>query len=363
MERTKIKMIKNGTYILETLGEIKPLSPESSLMRLKFKDIEEEAVMFGNYKESLFFIGKTVIVEFREEYIEGQIMSTVNNLTVMNQVTVLDRKENLKLYTDFDFSTGSNIVFQNLNEGDLIEKAIMYCKEVKFESSAKATWAKLTVIDKNRRVGYLRVFDYDERSEELAGGYIKCSMRVTKYGFVATDIYVAEGIGISANPQVAIAKEYILSVVQEDEHLQNFVNQYDLINRIENYAFEEGEEVGMLLVRLAIELSFINETENLSNQLDLELLRRLAVAKKAYVVNTPATSTYSKELQALIVVTTNQHMSRDRKILCCMDDEENSPFKLIEREYYKHVESLAKTIIAINGPEGYVSTLEGIKRK
>lgn len=353
-------MILNGTYTLEAVGEVRQLSPTTTLMSVKFKTIDEIAYMYGNYADTLSFLDKEVIVEFREEFLDGQARTVITNITVVNKVITLDRTEGLKLYTDFEFNTGSNVIFDNIAEGELIEKAIVYCKTVEQEASAKASWVKLTVVDKLRRIGYIRVFDADHSSKIFEGKYVKCAMRKTKFGFNATDVYLQSDINISINPKVAIAKQYVMATVVEDSVLSGFVTKFDLINKIETYNYEEGEETGMLLVRLAIELSMINETVNLSDKIDIELLKRLAVASKAYVISSPETSTYSRELQSLIVVTAYPDIARDRKVLCCFDNESGSPYKLIEREYYKHIQAMAKTLIAIDGPEGYMSTLEGV---
>lgn len=354
-------MLQPGTYLLESVGVVRELSPATQLLLVRFAYNDEDCYMFGNYNDTMEFINKKVIVEFREEMVEGKIASVVNNITVVNQVTGIERTDKLKLYTDHEYTIGANVIFKNIQEGETVDKAIVLCKLAEKESSDRASWVKLTVLDKNRNIGYIRVFDADGDGKAFEGKYIKCAVRKTKFGFNATDVYVKDDVSVSQNPKVKIAREYVEANVAEDETLYSYISKFNLLDKIELYNHEEGEEQGMLMVRLAMEISFINEMENLTNEVDLEMLRRLAVASKSYVVSTPDTTTYSKTLQSIIALTTHT-ISKDRKLLVALDDSAESPIKIIEREIYDNIQSLAKSLIKISGPEGYISTLEGIKR-
>lgn len=355
-------MLANGQYKVEKIGVVKETAPNIHLITIKFYYNEDIVYAFGRYDDYLGYVDNLVTVEFRYEIIEGHESQVVNNLTVIHQVVTLDREDGLKLYTNDLQNIGSNIVFGDIKDGELVERAIVFCQDSQRESSDKASWVKLKVIDNRRRVTYLRMFDPDNEGEHLIGKWIKCRMRKTKYGFNTTDVMLHEELTIDANPNVVIAERFVQSHIASDLILSDYCNKYNLLQKIKDYSYEYGEEQGMLLVRLAMELSVIEETKNMSDQIDIELLKRLAVTSKSYTIHTPSTTTYSRNLQNIIAIA-GHTISKDRKLICCLDEGKDAPEVILEREYYLHVNNLAKTLVRINGPEEIKSTLEGMKRK
>lgn len=352
--------MKNGQYKLVKLEKVKEASPQVDLIRVYFEHLEHELVyMFGRYNEVVQYLDQDVLVDFREEIVDGAFVPCVASLSVISQVTTLDKEEGIKLYIDEDFELGtSNLVFNDLHEGDSIEKAIMYCIDHKYESSAKATWAELTVLDKKRSVRKLRVFDPDRDSTKFKGCFIKAFVKYTKYGLVASDVYLHSEATVDANPLVAIAMRSIQKAISNDTLLIEVVNNEGFLDKLPNYNLEEGYEAGFMAVRLAVELALIAQTRNISKHLDQELLTRLAVCEKLFVVTNREKATASLHMQNIIKLT-KYPLARNKPLFTAID--KDSHINLPEVAFYEGIKKSASVVVDLYSQHNYTTVEDLLK--
>lgn len=346
--------MNNGQYKLSKITNVEEVSMGVDLIQLYFGDgLHESVYMFGEYNEVLQYLDKEVIVEFRTEIVKGQLHKVVANLGVVTTVTTLAQEDNIKLFLEEDLEIGtSNILFSELAPGDVVDKAIMYCIDHKYESSAKATWAKLTVLDRKRNMSYLRVFDPDRDSVDLKGSFIKCALRMSDYGLQTQDIMVHSEGSVDSNPLVVIAERAIYNALQDDKILLDYMSAKNILEKMKTYNLEEGLEAGFMTVRLAVELMLIQQTANISKHLDVELLKRMAVCEKAYVVTNKSTTLLSHETQNIILISSHI-LARDKTLTASLDS--NRQINLAECAFYNGIKKAADVVVSMYGVNDYQS--------
>jgi len=310
-------------YTLTALSELKAWDADTSLYLCTFDNGVKEAYANMLRSTALEFLDQRVIVDFRKDMYEGNIVDFVNTLTRVSQVNVLERVHNLRLYSE-PTDNMCNIDFRDIENGTLINNAVVYCTQHVYEDSAKASWARLTVLDRGRRVSSIRLFTPDSRKENFAGRYIKCDLKKTAYGLQTQDIIVLDGV-YPTNPDIDIAKEFIVSTLRDDTKLCAYMDSIQLINSLSNYV---SLEKGFELVRLAMELDLAVEMTNLSPSINIELIKRAIVVSyshltKANLALTPlvkntillAYSEFNSDVQLFQMLDDNEEESAERLML------------------------------------------------
>lgn len=347
-EIRKVKSVEAVNFIDDT----------TSLLSITF-DNDDVAYMFELYSNIAPFIGKDVIVAFRREMVNGKLENVVVTWAQRSVVTTLDKEKSIKLYADEMPDIGSNVLFMNLNEGDMKQNAIVYCDSVWKGSSAKATWVSFRVLDKKRNVAELKVFNPENTDiADYAKRYLICDIFKNKYGLSTQGVYIKDGISISANPEVALAKQYILEVLTEDEPLLNTVQELMLLEAMEIYCpVDYVAEAGSVLIQTAIELSLARDMRNLTKRLDITHLYRIIVMSKSYVFTHTIDSPLSKELQA-IMKTTGCRNILSKRLLNAL--EANPQRKQIEREVYEGLVKLSVPMLQSIHTTGLVLSTDKI---
>lgn len=225
------------------------------------------------------YIGKEVIVSYRNDMYLGQIRPFVNTFVLPCKVSTLDKKDGIKLYANAT-DNFSNMSFNDIACGETKNGCIVYCISQKFETSEKSVWVTLLVRDKMFRVAKLRLFHYD-KSIDFSGSYIICAMTRNDYGF-KTDM-VAPAVGeCPDNYEIKIAEEFILNYFAGDDAAMQYITKMHLIAYMKDYM---DVEKGYIVVRLAQELSLCDALYNITNGVDIKAISHALLADKSFVRN------------------------------------------------------------------------------
>lgn len=324
-------------YKCTAVNKIKDISNEYSLLKIEFDGGLLSSYMIANYTQTLDFINKDVEVTFRQDLFEGKLEQFVNNIVVIATVNTLDKTDNFKLFSDKKDSL-SNVCFADLQPGQVVNNAILYCTEHIYEDSAKAYWANLTVLDSCYRVRHLRLFSPKNREANFSGSYIKCDIRVTPYGLTTEDIYPQDQMP-HVNPEVTIAKEYVLRVVADDEKLQEYINSLHLLDILEQTVYKEK---GYALVCLARELYVMFELSNLTNTFNLVDLKRAIVASYGHYAY-PSFECSNTVTSALALI--KSPLRQEANLYRILDAEKNK--ETPERKIYLQIKEFVKTLTSI----------------
>lgn len=324
-------------YKCTAVNKVKDISTEYSLLKIEFDGGLLSSYMIANYTQTLEFVNKDVDVTFRQDLFEGKLEQFVSNIVVIATVNTLDKTENFKLYSDEKDSL-SNVCFSDLQQGQTVRNAILYCTEHVYEDSAKAHWANLTVLDSCYRVRHLRLFSPKTRDANFSGSYIRCDIRVTPYGLTAEDIYPQDQMP-HINPEVSLAKEYILNVTADDGKLLEYINSIHLLDVLEQTTFKEK---GYALVCLARELYVMFELSNLTNTFNLVDLKRAIVASYGHYAY-PSFKCSNTVTAALALM--KSPLRQESVLYSILDSEKDN--ETPERKIYLQIKEFVKTLTSI----------------
>lgn len=312
-------------------------------MEIGFEDQSDTAFMFGVYTEVVGLLNQEVVASFRNEMIKGELRQCINNLSVLTKVIALDRKERVKLFVADMPDTHSNILFSDIDLGETRLNCIVYCTSVVVDSSPKAVWISLQIMDKKRNVSEVKLFDPERKTADFAGRYLKMDLRKNKYGFNATDIFLIDSLTSSANPEIDLAKNFIIQAIQSDSKLVEVVQKSNILQAMMDYLDEEEPERGYIIVRVAMEMAQALEMLNMSPIVDVELLLRAIVLNRGYVLTRKENSTRSKQMHNLINATTYASSMVNNKMLCLL--ETDPEVDLLEVSVYRQIRETVNILI------------------
>lgn len=314
-----------------------------SLMEVIFTD-DTSAIYTADYSRALSFLNKEVIVELRDDVYHGTIRKFISTLTQTTVTNVLSRESNLKL-----FAEDSREIFSTIAWGDITEAgatgALLFCTNVQFEKSDKAYWAKLTCLDRNRQSAIVRLFSPERDSANYNGRYIKMTLKKSKNYFNATRVELEQGMAPAVNPEIQIAKTFILDVLRPYEDIIQYLEKTRLLEYIERYNLDEDIEPGYEMVRLAMEVEMIDNLKNVTNQLNIGAMLKHAVIGRSYCITNDGKIVKSKRLQ-------NLYMAIEHKVIksaldMCLLDPENERV-VPERGILESFHNLASQLALVN---------------
>lgn len=293
------------------------------------------ALWIYKYSDALQYVNKEVIVEYRDDIYKGVLRKFINTLTVLTVVSTLDKKENIRLYSN-QIDEHSNITFCDLNDGDSKVHAIMYCVEQTYESSARASWCSLTVRDKMMRIATLRLFDYD-KEVDFTGKYISADIRKSKYGLQCEMVYEVSS-EFTENIEVTIGRQFIMNHFSDDETALKFINSTGIL---EGLATQVDYERGYGIVRLAMELAMTEQFYNVTNDIKIKAIEHALLASYSYVTNTTPLSAAIRS----VVVASRYSWPDVLTVLKLLDPAcEDRP---VEYEVYMNIKKTIASIIDI----------------
>lgn len=227
---------------------------------------DTQAYWFYDYGEALKFVGKEVIVSYRDDFYKGNKVTAINTIVVPTTINVLDKHVALKLYSDAE-DNKSNLSFNDIPLGTSKDGCIFYCCSQSRQASARADWLELLIRDKSFRIAKVRLFSPDN-IPELEGKYCIATLKRTQYG-LQSDMIAPTSTEVAPNPEIDIAEEYISQYFANDQEALSFINNNALIQAMRNYL---DYEKGYALVRLAMELCMCEQLYNITKDIDVRTL-------------------------------------------------------------------------------------------
>lgn len=278
---------------------IKSLGAENGTELLEVTiDNAVTALWFYDYSAALQYLNKDVIVDYRQDIYKGNMCQFIKTFVIPTEVSTLSSHENIKLYCDQE-DNFSNLSFNEIADGETRPDCIVFCISQSFKSSGNAVWQELIIRDRTMHVAKLRIFNYANNNLDFTGSYVKTELIRNQYGF-RTEFIIPAGIDeVHINPEIPIAKQFIQNYFAGDSIANDLITNtrvLDFLNEDLDY------EIGYGLVRLAMELSMIDNLNNITKDVDVEAIGRAALCSRLYV--TKPKSILSK---SIINVTTAMH--------------------------------------------------------
>ena len=283
------------------------------------------------------YLNDEVIATFRQDMYNGSIAKFVNTIAKVGVVHTLERSNNVKLYVDVT-DNHSNIRFKEIEDGGTAVNAIVYVTDIRFDSSARAEWADLTVMDQARKIAQLRIFSPDSKIQDFKGRYVMCDIRKNRYG-LSTDSVVTVDNAFPFSPEVEISERFLMDAFAEDADILTLLAE----TKFADFAKKVVDlEPGYILVRLAIELDVASELANLVKEVDVDLIKRCLLIEKFNVFQ--QTSPYRNDIVTFVTASRYKFDHKNEVLLTLYSDEEKFS---MERVVLKQVREMADTIINV----------------
>ena len=310
---------------------------EQQLMRLTFDEGKDSAYIIWSHANLVQYLNDEVIATFRQDMYNGTISKFVNTIAKVGVVHTLERSNNVKLYVDVT-DNHSNIRFKEIEDGGTAVNAIVYVTDIRFDSSARAEWADLTVMDQARKIAQLRIFSPDSKIEDFKGRYVMCDIRKNRYG-LSTDSVVTVDNAFPFSPEVEISERFLMDAFAEDADILTLLAE----TKFADFAKKVVDlEPGYILVRLAIELDVASELANLVKEVDVDLIKRCLLIEKFNVFQ--QTSPYRNDIVTFVTASRYKFDHKNEVLLTLYSDEEKFS---MERVVLKQVREMADTIINV----------------
>lgn len=310
---------------------------EQQLMRLTFDEGKDSAYIIWSHANLVQYLNDEVIATFRQDMYNGTIAKFVNTIAKVGVVHTLERSNNVKLYVDVT-DNHSNIRFKEIEDGGTAVNAIVYVTDIRFDSSARAEWADLTVMDQARKIAQLRIFSPDSKIQDFKGRYVMCDIRKNRYG-LSTDSVVTVDNAFPFSPEVEISERFLMDAFAEDADILTLLAE----TKFADFAKKVVDlEPGYILVRLAIELDVASELANLVKEVDVDLIKRCLLIEKFNVFQ--QTSPYRNDIVTFVTASRYKFDHKNEVLLTLYSDEEKFS---MERVVLKQVREMADTIINV----------------
>lgn len=310
---------------------------EQQLMRLTFDEGKDSAYIIWSHANLVQYLNDEVIATFRQDMYNGSIAKFVNTIAKVGVVHTLERSNNVKLYVDVT-DNHSNIRFKEIEDGGTAVNAIVYATDIRFDSSARAEWADLTVMDQARKIAQLRIFSPDSKIQDFKGRYVMCDIRKNRYG-LSTDSVVTVDNAFPFSPEVEISERFLMDAFAEDADILALLAE----TKFADFAKKVVDlEPGYILVRLAIELDVASELANLVKEVDVDLIKRCLLIEKFNVFQ--QTSPYRNDIVTFVTASRYKFDHKNEVLLTLYSDEEKFS---MERVVLKQVREMADTIINV----------------
>lgn len=317
--------------LLESLGV------EQQLMRLTFDAGRDTAYIIWSHANMLHYLNDEVIATFRNDMYNGTVCKFINTIAKVGVVHTLERNHNIKLYVDVT-DNHATVRFKDIADGSTAVNVIIYVVDIRFDSSARAEWADLTVMDQARKLAQLRVFSPDSKALDFKGRYVMCDIRRNKYG-LSTDSLVTVDNAFPYSPEVEISEHFLIEAFADDPDILTLLAE----TKFSAFAKKIVDlEPGYILVRLAIELDLALEISNLVKEVNTDLIKRCLLLEKFNVFK--QTSPYHKDIVAFATASQYKYEHKNDVLLTLYSDDVRFN---AERVILSKVKEMADTIIQV----------------
>lgn len=257
---------------------------DSDLLKVTIDNVTE-AFWIYDHAEALKYLNQEVIVDYRWDIFKGEKKQFINTFCMPTVVQTLDKHDNFRLYVDVE-DNQSNVSFNEINNGETRQGCIVFCVSSEYKSSPSAQWMELIIRDRLMRVATLRLFDYSTKAVEYTGKYVMTELAKSKYGFTSELISPIAGESIP-NPELEIAKKFIVNFFKDDNWACDYMNKHNIVGFLSEAV---DYEVGYGLVRLAMELSMLENYHNLTKDFDLVAIGQALLCARGHVCRSSALS-------------------------------------------------------------------------
>lgn len=248
-------------------------------------DNDVQSLWFYSEVKAMEFVGKDVIAEYRSDVYKGNLERVISTFTMPTRINTLDKKENIRLYCD-QVDNNANLIFDEVELGEAKMGCIVYCVSCEYKSSPNAVWMEMLIRDKKMHVAKLRIFDYANKEANFAGQYIMTELSRNAYGFQSTFAKPVTG-EVPTNPEIDIAKQFIMNYFADDAVSLDYISTTRVLDFLsETIDYEQGYG----LMRLAMELSMVDNLVNITRDIDVSAIGRALLASRGHITRTSAMS-------------------------------------------------------------------------
>lgn len=328
---------------IKSINKLEDISSDMCIMDVVFTD-NTSAKYVSSYSNALNFLDKDVAIELRDDLFHGRVEKFISTLSVTTVATTLDRDTNFKLYSEDAGQIYSTIAFPDIPDSGVMG-AIMFCTNVKLERSDKSTWFRFTCLDRNRKSCNVRLFDPIRDTANFIGRYVKMDIRKGKFDYIATKVSIEMGTAPEANPEIRVARAFILDIIKDYPTIMDFVTHSNILDYIEKYNIDEEIEPGYEMVRLAIELEQIRNFNNITNGLDVQAMMKACILYRGYCISDNDSTVKSKPLQNIYVAIQNNGI-KSKMEMHLLDRE--TELRTAEYELLNDIRGIADKIVKVN---------------
>lgn len=317
---------------------IESINVDTDLIEVTFSD-DSTAYMLYKYSNSLKFVDQEVIVSFRDDIYKGQVRSFVNTIAIPTHVNLYDKETDFKLYTDVE-DNQSNIIFKEMELGDIRINAIMYCTAQQYKSSERtqANWVELIVRDKMWKYTKLRLFDPEFKDSVFTGTYIQCDVSKSIYGLTTSCIAKCNKVP-QVDTDVDLACKYVSQAIN-DQTLRDFVERVNLLDMCKEYLSEDGK--GHEIIRMAFELETLKSVKNMLKGFDANLVEATLVMSHSFTLK--PNSTFTENFRN-ITITSTSGVENSGAIMHVLDDNPKEEVLDIERRIVRTIKKTAEDLV------------------
>jgi hypothetical protein len=313
---------------------LEAINDQTSILKVTIDD-NVTALMLMDYTDALKFLNQEVVYSLRKDVYKQEVVNFIATLTRPVSVNTYDKTDSVKLFCEASDSN-SNVSFSDIEEGETISNAVVYCADQLFESSEKAFWCKLTIVDRGRHIASLRLFDPDTRTAKFKGVYVKCDLRKSKYGFTANVITPITG-QYPINPEVELAESVIRNIFADDADISAVIENTKLFERMRAYI---DYEPGYIAVRTAMELALAAEMGNLVEHIDLQVIKQALLFSKWFIF-----APDSKYSHTVINITKSSNFKFNKKAETLLLLDEAGDYATKEKAVYNEIVRLVDIAI------------------
>ena len=293
--------------------------PYGDLLEVKISD-GVTALWLYDYTKALEFVGRDVIVSYRQDLMDNIECTFINTFTVPSVVNTLEQASNVRLYVE-DSDNKSNVSFRSIKVGEVAYAARTYCLGMEKGSSAAANWVELTLRDACLRTAKCKIFDCDPGDINYVGSYVQCNLRKSKYGLQVdneSEVVLVETVA-QENAEIPVCKAFIENFLkQKDPATSTYIENIKLIEHLEKTL---DYERGYSIVRLAQELYVSQQLENLTDAVSVTTIIRAIVSRYLYVT---IPNNHLSKLVRNVLACTKAGWTDVSTVIACIDDLEET---------------------------------------
>ena len=321
--------------------------------------------IFGQQDEIMAFMGKRVYYTLRDDIIEGVPTQVVASIAEVRVIDVVKSVDNIKLIPMTQKRNVCNFSIRECKYGEFYPGCIALLTAIQSGSSRKTQWVDCTLIDQESKEFSLRIFTKNnldnamEIFKEWLGSYVTFDMKVTQYGNQTEEIAIIQDT-VTISPEVEVSRKVILNEIANDPALDEYEKTHNLMKYIKSTI--DGEP-GYMLVRMASEIYMINALANISNDFDIQAMKRAVYTSRGYLK--PHKKNWSRPMLNSNCALRCKGLQEDTELLLILDvmsQEEVSPTKSMYIRIRKMVDDcikMEKGVVMFDGKPSIVDRFTG----